>query len=54
MSLQKPPLIIKISPSTAIFDCVIYSNGQINFYLTQTAKVQKLTYVIPVTGHTTE
>jgi len=38
---QKPPLIVKISSSlsTAIFDCKIYSNWQVNVYLTSTVKL---------------
>jgi len=45
MSQQKPPLIVKISStkissslSTAIFDCGIYSNWQINVYWMSTVK----------------
>jgi len=38
---QKPPLIIKISSSinTAIFDCGIYSNWQMNICLASTVKL---------------
>jgi len=36
MSQQKPLLIVKISSSysTACFDCGVYSNWQMNVYLT--------------------
>jgi len=41
MSQQKPPLIFKISSSfgSAIFDYGIYSNWQMNVYLTSTVKL---------------
>jgi len=40
MLQQKPPLIVKTSssPCIRIFDCGIYSNRQMNVYLTSTVK----------------
>jgi len=42
MTQQNPPLIIQISSSlcTAIFDCRIFSNCQMNIYLTSTVELK--------------
>jgi len=43
MSQQKPPLIVKLvqvsAVSTAIFDCEIYGNWQMQVYLRSTLKL---------------
>jgi len=36
---EKPPLIVKISFSTALFDCGVYCNWQMNMYFTSTVKL---------------
>ena len=48
MLRQKPSLIIQISLGTAIFDCRLYSNWQVNVYLTLSVKLSLVNFIINI------